>query len=221
MNLEIRDYNNASNIIEEKYSAEWAEMNKTLQEMTLHLKASDQAGKQGQAIFDPVGTNAFIKEGMLSSNWIPNKAIPEKYRFLGTDIDFVKSGIIVEVQFSNYPFLLNNLLRSEQFFQQKIKFTSTATEILIIVTKAHMFPASNSTLYYEQAYKQLDALSKINIFKIPIRLIGLVSPISNSVPCTWTTYSDPRYSRTVELQENINVKVSTGRQKKSRTIITR
>lgn len=221
MEMKIEDYNNASSIVDEKYKNEWSELKNVIKTMPLHIKASDQAGKQGQAIFDPVGTNAFIKDKMQDIDWIPNKEIPEEFRFLGTDIDFVKAGILVEVQFSNYPFLLNNLLRSELFFQAKTKFTASEAELLVIITKAHMFPASNSTLYFEQACNQLNALANNNVFDIPIRLIGLVSPISDSVPCNWTTYDDPRYSRTVELKEEIKVKITCGRQKKSRTIITR
>ena len=184
---------------------------------------TDQAGIQGQAIFDPVGTNACIKDGMVALNWIPNKEIPAEYRFLGTDIDFVKSGVIVEVQFSNYPFLLNNLLRSELFFKAETKFTEHATKLLVIITKAHMFPSSNSTLYFEQASNQLDALSGKKVFDVPIRLVGLASPISDAdaVPCNWTEYKDPRYSRTVVKQEHIKVKISAGKRKKSRATIAR
>lgn len=221
MELKIKDYNNAKQLIESSYAAQWADISKVLSEMPLHLKASDQAGIQGQAIFDPVGTNAYIKDGIVALNWIPNKEIPAEYRFLGTDIDFVKSGVIVEVQFSNYPFLLNNLLRSELFFKAGTKFTEHATKLLVIITKAHMFPSSNSTLYFEQASNQLDALSEKNVFDVPIRLVGLASPISDAVPCNWTEYNDPRYSRTVVKQENINIKISAGKQKKSRATITR
>ena len=179
------------------------------------------AGKQGQAIFDPVGTNAYIKTKLEQNAWLPNKEIPEEYRFLGTDIDFVKTGVIIEVQFSNYPFLLNNLLRSELFYHAQTQFTHSPIQLLLIITKAHMFPASNSTLYYEQAQNQLAALSSNNVFDIPIRLVGLASSVANSVPCKWTSYDDPRYSRTVISQEDIYVSISNGRQKRSRTVITR
>lgn len=221
MELEIKDYNDADLLIDNNYSAEWGEIANVIKNMPLHIKASDQAGKQGLAIFDPVGTNAHIKNEMETIGWLANKKIPEKYKFLGTDIDFVKSGVLVEVQFSNYPFLLNNLLRSELFFQAKTKFATSKTDLLVIITKGHMFPASNSTLYFEQACNQLDALASNNVFDIPIRLVGLMSPISDEVPCNWSTYDDPRYSRTVELKENINVKITAGKHKKSRAIITR
>ena len=221
MELYVKDYNGSEAIFDELYFNEWDELSSSLAAMPLHLKASDQRGKQGQAIFDPVGTNCCIKDNLSRLNWIPNQAIPNDYKFLGTDIDFVKSGIIVEVQFSNYPFLLNNLLRSELFYQSKTSFDNSNVKVLVVVTKLHMLPASNSTLYYEQACNQLDALASNNVFDVPVRLVGLGSPISNNVPCVWTTYDDPRYSRTVEQQENICVEISRGRLSNSRSVITR
>jgi hypothetical protein len=66
-----------------------------------------------------------------------------------------------------------------------------------------MFPSSNSTLYYEQARKQLDELSKHNVIKIPIRLIGLFEKMNDTVPALWTQYSSNRYSRTINNRTSI------------------
>ncbi len=121
MQLQVTDFNNAGNIISGNSSQEWKEIQNILLEMPLHLKASDQAGLQGNPIFDPVGTNSYIKEKLVSQKWAANISIPVEYSFMGTDVDFGKSKIIIEVQFSNYPFLLNNILRSELFFQGHIK----------------------------------------------------------------------------------------------------
>ncbi len=91
----------------------------------------------------------------LVLGWLVNIPIPVDYSFLGTDIDFGKAGVIVESQFSNYPFLLNNTLRSELFFKAGTIFAGHPTQLVILITKALMYPASNSTLYYEQAVRQL------------------------------------------------------------------
>lgn len=147
-------------------------------------------------IFDPVGTNAAIKTSLVGCGWQANVPIPSEFKFLGTDIDFGKKGTVVEVQFSNYPFLLNNLLRSELFFRAKTAFTGASTELVVIVTKAGMFPASNSTLYFEQAVKQLDSLMKHRVFTVPIRLIGLFEILGKNTKAVWTEYENPRYSRT-------------------------
>ena len=108
-----------------------------------------------------------------------------------------KAGIVAEAQFSNYPFLLNNLIRSELFVKAKIQLSEDSVALVVIITKAHMFPASNSTLYYEQAHLQLAALASHNVFSVPIRLVGLYSQIQQNVPAVFTKYSNPRYSRTI------------------------
>ena len=74
--------------------------------MPLHIKASDQAGIQGNPIFDPVGTNEYVKTALIQYNWQSNLPIPVAYSFLGKEVDFGKAGIIIEIQFSNYPYLL-------------------------------------------------------------------------------------------------------------------
>jgi hypothetical protein len=184
--------------------------------MPLHIKASDQAGIQGNPIFDPVGTNEYIKNALMELNWQSNIPIPVAYRFLGKDVDFGKAGIIIEIQFSNYPYLLNNTLRSELFFKARSKFAGYETNLLIVVTKAKMFPASNSTLYYEQAVNQLTALVENQVFDIPIRLIGLFAEINTTVPVIWSQYTSERYSRTVNNRINRQCKILSGRYPSSR-----
>lgn len=147
-------------------------------------------------IFDPVGTNAYIKTSLAPLGWLATKIAPE-YDFLGVDVDFAKAGVILEAQFSNYPFLLNNLLRSELFYREQVSFAGAPMSVVVIVVKAAMFPASNSTLYYEQALRQLNGLAKYKLFSVPLRLIGLYSPVQSGIQANFTTYSAARYSRTV------------------------
>jgi hypothetical protein len=202
MNLAITDYNGSERILADVARQEWKELENALKKLPLCLKPSDQAGKQGDPIFDPVATNAFIRDMLnKTQGWMTGIPIPEKYRFLGLDIDAGKNGVLVEVQFSNYPFLLNNMLRAEMFFQGKLAVGSRATNVAVMVTKGLMFPASNSTLYYEQAQKQLEALAK-TVFDVPLRLIGLMSPVKDGVPAVWTT-AGARYSRDLSGQRKV------------------
>jgi hypothetical protein len=187
--------------------------------MPLHIKPSDQAQIQGNPIFDPVGTNLYIKNGLNQLGWQSNIPIPTPYKFLGTDIDFGKAGIIIEIQFSNYPFLLNNTLRSELFFKAKTEFAGYSTKLLIIITKALMFPASNSTLYYEQAVNQLTALAENQVFDIPIRLVGLFEQQNAIVPVIWTEYLLKRYSRTVNIRVSRQCQILAGRSARSRCLL--
>lgn len=187
--------------------------------MPLYVKHSDQAGKIGQFIFNSVGTNFHIKKELINRKWVTNILIPHQFNFLGIDVDFEKNGIIIEVQFSNYPFLLNNLLRSELFYKSKTVFNNKPVETLIIISKAHMFPAPNSTLYYlyyEQAMKQLNELIKNNVFDIPIRLVGLFENEQVATPAIWTEYSSNRYSRSVVKEHNIMCKFVRASNEKGR-----
>lgn len=212
MELEIRDYNGSDTVIATTHAGQWADVESVLTAMPLHLKASDQKGKQGNPIFDPKGTNRYIRKELVDRlKWRGAIPIPGEFDFLGTDIDYGKDGMIMEVQFSNYPFLLNNMLRAEFFFQSKTLLTGKPTGVSVIVTKGGMFPSSNSTLYYEQAVKQLDALHKFNMFNVPIRLIGLVLERVAVVNATWTEYDDPRYSRTVVSETTRRCSIGSGR----------
>lgn len=219
MLIEYEDFNGAGQVIENGNKDLWRNIEEVLNEMPLHIKASDQAGIQGNPIFDPVGTNEYIKNNLKERGWEVNLSIPQRYAFLGTDVDFAKKGIISEAQFSNYPFLLNNLLRSEIFYKSNIKITHFNVEMLIVITKAHMFPASNSTLYYEQGRNQLSALIDNKVFSVPIRLVGLFEDKNSKADVMYTEYSAPRYSRTVVRRERRTCQISdqnTGRSRNKR-----
>jgi hypothetical protein len=219
MIIEFLDYNNADKIIEQTYVNEWKEIKDVLEKMPLRLKKSDQAGIKGTPIFDVVGTNSYIKEGLEAYGWKSSIPLPEKYSFMGTDIDCGKNGFIGEVQFSNYPFLLNNILRAQLFFRGGLVLADRKTACTFIVTKAHMFPASNSTLYYEQAKEQLDALAQDKVFDVPIRLIGLKEKIGGRIRVVWTTYASPRYSRTVTTRAKLYCTIDRGKSSASRCSI--
>jgi hypothetical protein len=194
MLIQTTDFNAADEGLQ-PHEQSWRELKEVLETMPLHLKSSDQAGIQGTAIFDPVGTNEYIKTQLLRLGWDASIPIPSEYSFLGTDVDFGKQGLLVEVQFSNYPFLLNNTIRSELFFKAGLQLGGHRTTAAVIIAKAGMFPASNSTLYYEQAVKQLTALARLRIFEVPIRLVGLFER-SGEVEVCFSDYG-ARYSRTV------------------------
>lgn len=218
MLIKIVDFNGADELLNTSHSQQWIEIEQTLTSIPLHLKASDQNGKQGSTIFDPVGTNEAIKNSLTPKGWAANVPMPEKFKFLGTDVDFVKNDLLIEVQFSNYPFLLNNLVRSELLFKANTGKPQLNIQAAVIITKAHMFPASNSTLYFEQAEKQLNELALNNVFDIPVRLVGLFENIGQ-INAVHTTYLAPRYSRTVKQRTNINLDIQSGKRPSSRAII--
>lgn len=220
MIIKYTGYNNAEQLLLTSFSQEWHEIYNTLTVMPLHLKPSDQQGKIGQPIFDPVGTNAYIKTELKKLGWKPNIPIPQAFRMWGTDIDYGKTGVIGEAQFSNYPFLLNNLLRSELFYKAKIEFTNYRIQVVIIITKAQLLPASNSTLYYEQAVQQINSLAPYKVFDVPLVVIGLFEPNNLTINAIWTEYHTTRYSRTIHNQYNCQCQIqTTGNSRRGRVIL--
>jgi len=219
MQLRISDYNNAAHVLADHYADTYRHIEEVLSALPLQLKASDQDGKQGTPIFDPVGTNAEIKSALEERGIQSNFPVPPEFAFLGTDVDFASGGMLVEVQFSNYPFLLNNLLRSELFFKSQTPMPDAPMRAAVIVTKAHMFDASNSTLYYEQAENQLGALAENGVFDVPMRLIGLFAPRNEPFAAAFNEYHNPRYSRTLVKTEQRRVIARPGRTNRSRCTI--
>ena len=220
MLISFQDYNGAGQLITNIYQQEWAELVQVLTNMPLHLKASDEGGIQGSPIFDPIGTNLAILAGLVPLQWQAKAPICSPFTVMGKDVDFAKNGVLVEVQFSNYPFLINNVLRSEMFHKANIVFHQKPTGLLIVVVKAKVFPASQSTLYYEQAKSHLNELAALNSFSVPVRLVSLESNGPSQTQAMWTQYAANRHSRTVTTQVLRTFNISPPSAKSGRSKIT-
>lgn len=177
-------------ILEKKYNgfSEQDDVIEKLQGLHLHLKPSHQKNKNFSPIFDPIGTNSSINQ-ILTPDWEYRLKIPKNYKDLGTDVDYYKDGSILEVQFSNYPYLANNLLRSEVFFKSNELIFKDKVKNLTFIIKGKKLPSSNSTLSYEQAENQLDIWSENEMFSIPVRLIGITIDETTFEEGIWTEYS--------------------------------
>jgi hypothetical protein len=220
MLIRTTDYNGAGAMFAGGHAAQWSEIADVLAAVPLHLKGSDQAGKIGKPIWNAVGSNKAIHNAFVRRGWRAYIPIPPQYSYFGKALDFMKSGVTVEVQYSNYPFLLNNLLRCEFFFQHEIKLDVRPIEAVVIITKAKMFDASNSTLYYERGAEQLNALAAIGGFDVPLRLVGLFESYGRGIPVVHTTYSRARHSRTPVKERKTTAHIQVGASASSRAIIT-
>lgn len=213
MHFEIADFNGAEDYFAVRGAAEWADLQQCVEELPLLLQASDQKGKAGQPIFDPKATNAFLTAASQHRGWhkVP---VPAGLTEFGTDWDGGKNETIAEWQFSNYPFLWNNVIRSEGVFLNKTKLHGLKpVQALVEITKSGLFPASNSTLYYEHARAQLLAATSFGSFEIPIRLVGLFIPEHiATIAGGWTRYPS-RYSRVGDIEET-TFKVTWGKPSK-------
>jgi hypothetical protein len=208
VDFEVVDFNGAESYYNGAGMPEWADLEEVIAKMPLHLKGSLQAGRIGSAIFDPIATNLHIKRATQERGWrsIP---VPARLRAFGKDWDGGKGGTLGEWQFSNYPFLCNNCVRSEVVYKAGIPLPGLhPVQCLVIVTRSGLFPASQSTLYYEQASAQLAAATQVNTFTIPIRLVGLMIKTQvDQYDAVWTEYTD-RTSRTTVRTARITMDVT-------------
>lgn len=214
MKITVHDFNGADMLFDKELAAQWGDISDVLTSLYLQLKPSDQSSKQGSPIFDPVASNAVIKSELQQKAWPTNIVIPAKVSFLGTNVDFLKGGVLVEVQFSNYPFFLNNVVRSGLLAKSKTVLDEQVVRAVVIITKAHMFPSSNSTLYCEQAVQQLTEFTKHGMFEMPIRVVGLCEEVNTRIQAVWNNYPG-RYSRTPSSSENIECKLTFNTRKKT------
>lgn len=196
MIFNLKDFNGAAEYFATTGFSHWQDLQSVIGSFLPQFQSSDQAGKIGVPIFDPKATNAKLTKGAAALGWdaIP---VPTELRPFGVDWDGGKGPVLAEWQFSNYPFLWNNVIRTEAVFQSRavLPGLDQPVEALVVVTKSGRFPASNSTLYYEQARAQLDTVTTLGVFNIPIRLVGLdVDPNATTLEIDWNQYSG-RYGR--------------------------
>lgn len=207
MDFVVADFNNAGAYYTGAGQSEWAELEAVVRAVPPCLQGSDQAGKQGDPIFDPKATNELLTTEARKRGWgkVP---VPATLTEFGVDWDAGKGGTLAEWQFSNYPFLWNNIIRSEAIVKGQIVLPGLLPiRALVVVTKSGLFPASNSTLYYEQAHAQITSVTKFGTFSIPIRLVGLVIPPGAAqVPCLWSVYGN-RYGRDAGTREAATFRV--------------
>ncbi|MEW2474469.1 hypothetical protein AB0875_11810 [Micromonospora gifhornensis] len=201
MYFEYRDFNHAEEYFGGEAEHDWIEIGSVLDGLVPQLQPSDQKGKQGSPIFDPKSTNACLTLMAADRGW-RNIVVPKSLQVFGVDFDAGKNATLVEWQFSNYPFLWNNVIRSEAIFKSDLKLAGMKKiRALIMVTKGGCFPASNSTLYYEQARSQLDVVTDLGVFDIPIRLVGLmIEPSATELEASWNVYG-ARYVRDIGAAE--------------------
>lgn len=208
MDFLVRDFNGAADHFSAAGAAEWSELEAVLAGLKPHFQASDQARRIGAPIFDPKGTNAALTLGAVERGWVPAVPVPTELTMFGVDWDAGKGSTLAEWQFSNYPFLWNNVIRTQAVVTGKARLAGVgATKALVVVTKSGLLPASNSTLYYEQAEAQLGAVMGSGAFSLPIRLVGLtVRDGAEEIDARWTVYPG-RYARAHTTRSDIRMAV--------------
>lgn len=207
MLIEYEDFNNAYELFQEKYCNEWTEIEKVLTAMPLYMTSSQQKDKKEKPNFDPKATNDHIEKELNKLGWTSKLPIPKEFSAFGVHVDIAKRGLLLEIQFSNYPYFLNNVVRSELLFKScESIIEQEPVELLLIITKSNVLPSSNSTLYYEQAIQQRRELTKYDMLNVlPIRIVGLTERAGNYVDACWTEYEgENQRSRSVKKQSKFS-----------------
>lgn len=216
VDVRVADFNGADALFNRGAArAEWVDLAALLEEAPLCLQASEQRGKIGSAIFDPKATNARLTEGARRRGWTAPVPVPAELTMFGVDWDTGKRRVLAEWQFSNYPFLWNNIIRSEAVFKGGVRLPGLLPiRGLVVITKTGIIPASNSTLYFEQAAAQIEAVLRFNTFELPIRLVGLdIAEENETAHVVWTTYAE-RYARDAQDVEELTLGITRGRRNK-------
>ncbi len=216
MDFEVSDFNGADAYFSKAGAAEWSDLEAIVRSVPVCLQKSDQKGKQGSPIFDPKATNALLTQAARARGW-PAIPVPKELPEWGVDWDAGKGATIAEWQFSNYPFLWNNVVRIETVMKGGIALPGLKPiRALVVVTKSGAFPASNSTLYYEQARAQLAVVTRAKSVEFPIRLVGLMMrPGIKTLEVIWSDYS-ARYGRKPGNRGKQTVTVTWGKGGKAR-----
>ncbi|MFF8769747.1 hypothetical protein [Kitasatospora sp. NPDC015120] len=195
MDFEVADFSNAAEYFGGAGKGDWLEIESILHELRLQLQPSGQDGIVGEPNFDPKATNRILTNSASLLGWEKVPVPVDLKSAFGADWDAGKHATLVEWQFSNYPFLWNNIIRSQVAARNSLRLTGLTSppEALIIVTKSGCLPASQSTLYFEQARAQVRIVSEALDLDIAIRLVGLNVPVGEtSITADWNTYPDHR-----------------------------
>jgi hypothetical protein len=206
------DFNGATEYFNGVGRNRWDELEAVIDAVHPQLQPSDQRERLGSPIFDPKATNARLTESAASYGW-DKVPVPSELRPFGLDWDGGKGPVLAEWQFSNYPFLWNNIIRTEAIYQSRAVLPQLGqpVEALIVVTKSGRFPASNSTLYFEQALAQINTVTTLGVFNIPIRLVGLtIDPNASELEVDWNQYPE-RYGRAIATTDHVVMNVAWSR----------
>ncbi|WUH93457.1 hypothetical protein OG900_27325 [Streptomyces sp. NBC_00433] len=189
MDFETADFSGATEYFAGPGSAYWSDLAYVIGH--LRLQPSGEDGMTGNPNFGPKATNRILTEQAALLGWekIPVPDSPKAA--FGLDWDAGRGAVLVEWQFSNYPFLWNNIIRSQVAVHRSLLLQGmdSVPQALVVVTKSGCPPASRSTLYFEQAKAQLGMAAEALDLDIAVRLVGLTIPAGcATVDADWNTY---------------------------------
>ena len=149
------------------------------------LKVSKEKTKVGRMLYSPIALNKAFKKELYPKGWksqavnceYPTTHYLEDYNIRSSlkgafrDMDFVKDGLGVEVQFGKYSFMVYNVCAKMTIFRNLGLITCG---IEIVPVKALALEMSSGVSYFEQFVWDLESRGVADI-DIPVLIIGIDS----------------------------------------------
>jgi hypothetical protein len=178
-------FNDGKKVIEQNYSALLQEVYDTIVEVDSSeclTKKSKEKTMPGKILYNPRALNDWFKVYFARRGWTNKKVkcdYPTQYYVDGykheksggayRDMDFVKDGMGVEVQFGKYAFMVYNVCAKMTIFN-KMGFIKVGIEVVPIKEFADRM--STGVSYFEQFVWDLEQRGVSNI-DIPVLILGV------------------------------------------------
>lgn len=183
----IYSFNRGREIIEERWSAELAEVLAIIRAVDSgqhKTKLSEEKTMSGRLLYSPKALNGAFKAEFAAQKWESKRVLcdyPTQYytadyqpaaAFAGAfrEIDFVKNRVGVEVQFGKYAFMVYNVCAKMTIFHN-LDYIDVGIEIVPI--KDFADEMSTGVSYFEQFVWDLERRGVSNI-DIPVLVIGIM-----------------------------------------------
>ncbi len=149
-------------------------------------KESKEKTMTGKMLYNPVSINASIKQHLFARGWSAHRVLcdyPTQYYVDGyqpppskkrgqtpfREMDFVKDGLGVEVQFGKYSFMVYNVCAKMTIFHN---MGIIGTGVEVVPVKAFAEEMSTGVSYFEQFVWDLEQRGVSDI-DIPVLIIGI------------------------------------------------
>jgi hypothetical protein len=179
-------FNRGSKEVRERYSVQLEEVRKAIESINAiehRTKRSREKAMRGKMLYSPKSLNQAFKEAMLPSGWehvrVPCEYSVEHYeqsyevrrsnKGAFREMDFVKDGLGVEVQFGKYSFMVYNVCAKMTIFRN---LGHINMGIEIVPVKAFAEEMSTGVSYFEQFVWDLEQRGVANI-DVPVMIIGI------------------------------------------------
>lgn len=182
----VYSFNNGEQYITQKYPELLKEIGQVISHIdseTHKIKESKEKTMMGKLLFSPLLLNKTFKKEFYNLGWETQRVLcdyPTKYyvndykpqklnKGSFREMDFLKNGLGVEVQFGKYSFMVYNVCAKMTIFQ-RLGYINCGVEIVPV--KKFSLEMSSGVSYFEQFVWDLEQRGVSNI-DIPVLIYGI------------------------------------------------